>query len=63
MNFGLSAASPSGGAYRAIGAALVLAELFGGEAGEILGSEYDIRRYERSGEFYYPIQGYIRNRR
>ena len=62
MNLGPSVASPSGMTYRAIDTDLALTELFGGEIGEILGSEHDIRRYKGSGEFYYLIQGYIRSR-
>ena len=62
MNFGPAAASPSGVAHRAIDTDLSLAELFGVEIGEILGSGYEIRRYGRPEEFYCPIQGWTRNR-
>ena len=62
MDAGLAAASQSGMVYRAIDADLVLAELFGKEVGEILGSGNGVRNYGGPQEFYYPNQGYIRSR-
>ena len=45
MDAGLSAASQSGAAYRAINADLALADLFGIEVGEILGSGSDLHSH------------------
>ena len=66
MDIGLAAASQSGVAYRATDADLALADLFGVEVGEILGSGNGVRSGIRSHgepqEFYYPIQGCARSR-
>ena len=62
MDGGLAAASQSGVAYRAIDADLTLAELFGVEVGEILGSGNGIRSHGRPQEFYCLIQGWARSR-
>ena len=62
MNLGPAAASPSGVPHRALDADLALAEIFGIEIGEILGSGYETRRYGEPGEFYCPIQGCARSR-
>ena len=59
MDVGLAAASQSGAAYRATDADLALAELFGGEVGEILGSGNGIRSRGGPQEFYCLIQGCV----
>ena len=62
MDVGLAVASQSGVIYRAIDADLALAELFGVEVGEILGSGNAVRSHGRPQEFYCPIQGCARRR-